>query len=363
MPSALVIGGTGPTGHYIVNGLLQRGFDVAILHTGRHEVDEIPDHVEHIHTNPFDEAALKDAIGDRTWDLTIATYGRLRRVCEIFAGRTGKFISIGGGPAYRGYMNAPAFDPPGMRVPTAEQDPKVRSEAEDGKGFRVLNSEAAVFEHHPEATHFRYPYIYGKYQIAPREWPIVRRILDRRPFIILPEDGLSLSHFGGAANMAHAVLLAVDHAEAAKGQIYNCGDCKILTLKQVVQICTQALGYDWEIVSMPYNLAVSARPLIAQPWSTHRVFDLTKIRTELGYSDVVDPFEGVAEVARWLAEHGIGQRGEATMQDPFDYAAEDALVAAWHRAMQQMPAGLFKQSPGYTSSYSGPGGSERKSDW
>ena len=59
---ALVIGGTGPTGHYIVNGLLQRGFEVAILHTGRHEVDEIPPEVEHIHTNPFDDAAFADAV-------------------------------------------------------------------------------------------------------------------------------------------------------------------------------------------------------------------------------------------------------------------------------------------------------------
>ena len=28
---ALVVGGTGPTGHFIVNGLLSRGFEVSIL--------------------------------------------------------------------------------------------------------------------------------------------------------------------------------------------------------------------------------------------------------------------------------------------------------------------------------------------
>ena len=50
---ALVIGGTGPTGPSLVNGLRQRGFATAILHTGRHEVDTIPPDVEHIHTNPF----------------------------------------------------------------------------------------------------------------------------------------------------------------------------------------------------------------------------------------------------------------------------------------------------------------------
>ncbi len=30
----LVIGGTGPTGPHVVNGLIERGFTVTILHTG-----------------------------------------------------------------------------------------------------------------------------------------------------------------------------------------------------------------------------------------------------------------------------------------------------------------------------------------
>ena len=105
--------------------------------------------------------------------------------------------------------------------------------------------------------------------------------------------------------MAHAVLLAVDHEATARGQIYNCGDDKILTLKQVVQVCASALGHSWQMISMPNELAVSARPLVAQPWTTHRVFDLTKIKSELGYKDIVDPVAGLAAAAKWYAEHPI----------------------------------------------------------
>jgi Trk K+ transport system NAD-binding subunit len=83
---ALVIGGTGPTGHFIVNGLVRRGYRVAMLHTGRHELDEIPSAIEHIHTNPFSEEALRDALGKSTFDLTIAAYGRLRLMaCRLIA--------------------------------------------------------------------------------------------------------------------------------------------------------------------------------------------------------------------------------------------------------------------------------------
>jgi nucleoside-diphosphate-sugar epimerase len=76
MRHALVIGGTGPTGHFIVNGLIERGFTVSILHTGQHEVDEIPATVTHLHTNPFDDHAVLETLGIHV--LRIAMYGRLR---------------------------------------------------------------------------------------------------------------------------------------------------------------------------------------------------------------------------------------------------------------------------------------------
>lgn len=360
---ALVIGGTGPTGHFIVNGLRQRGFEVAILHSGRHEVDEIPFEVEHIHTDPFDEDALSLAIGRRTWDLTIATYGRLRMISRLFQGRTGKFISIGGGPAYRGYMNAEATYPKGMLVPVPEGAAKTRSEEEDGKGFRVLKSEEVVFNHHPEATHFRYPYIYGKYQIVPREWPIVRRILDGRSKIILPDGGHYLNHHGAAQNMAHAVLCGVDRPEASRGQIYNCGDERVLSLGQVVEVCCDALDATLEIVSMPYSLAISARPLVGQPWTSHRMFDLTKIKSELGYKDIVAPVDALSRAVKWLADNPIGERAERSLQDPFDYEAEDRLLTAWTKFIEGFDSPTFSEEPGYTGSYSGPGGSVRKSAW
>ena len=39
--TAIVVGGTGPTGPHVVRGLLDRGFAVTIVHTGRHEREEI----------------------------------------------------------------------------------------------------------------------------------------------------------------------------------------------------------------------------------------------------------------------------------------------------------------------------------
>jgi nucleoside-diphosphate-sugar epimerase len=362
---ALVIGGTGPTGHLIVSGLLSRGYTVAMLHTGRHEVAEIPPEVEHIHTDPFSEEALRQALDNRTFDLTLAAYGRLRRIAEVMKGRTGRFISIGGAPAYRGYMNPGVLSTRAMPMPTAEDSELVPIEEEDAKGWRVAQTEYAVFEIHPSATHFRYPYLYGRYQIGPREWSVVRRILDGRESIIVAEDGLSLSHAGYVENVAHAMLLAIDKPDASSGQIYNCGDEHQLTIRQRIEIIAAALSARLEIVSMPWRFAIPARPMLAQPRTTHRVLDMSKLRNQLGYSDLVAPEKALAMTAHWLKHHPLPPNGmdEKILQDPFDYRAEDELIAAWKSLCANMPEVKFQREPGFTATYSGPGGKQRSSKW
>lgn len=358
---ALVIGGTGPTGCFIVSGLHQRGHNVMILHRGHHEIPETPDGIEHIHADPYDADALTSALGGRRFDVCIANYGRLRRIAEITQNTVEHFISIGGQPAYKGYMNPKLFDPAGLPIPTFEEALLVNGPEQDEKGYRVARTEHAVFEYHPRATHFRYPYVYGPYQLVPREWCIVRRILDRRPHIILPEAGLTLHSYGYTQNLAHAVLLAVDKPEIAAGQIYNCGDQEILTLRQVVDIIAKSMNHDWEVITMPWELAIPARPLIMQPLPTHRVVDISKLRHELGYRDAVKPAEALARTTSWLIEHPPEPGGmeEMVLQDPFDYAAEDQLIAAWRKALATIPDIEFSQEPGYTMSYSGPGSRER----
>lgn len=361
MKRALVIGGTGPTGPFIVKGLYQRGYRVAILHTGRHEVPENPPELEHIHADPFAQDTLPGALGEREFELCIATYGRLRAIAEHLVGRTERFISVGGGPAYRGYMNPGLLQPPGLPVPTGEAAELVREEAEDSKGWRIARTEEAVFAAHPGATHFRYPYVYGPYQPMPREWCIVRRILDGRRQIILPDGGLALHSFGYAENLAHAVLLALDRPQPAAGQIYNCADEETPTLRQVVEIIAESLDHRFEIVSLPAEFAIPARPLVGQLENTHRLFDLTKIRSELGYRDVVPACQALARTARWLVENPpeAGGMEEVVLQDPFDYAAEDALIANWKAALAALPEVGFETEPGYTLAYSGPGSRPR----
>jgi len=357
---ALVIGGTGPTGPFIVKGLRERGYCVTILHTGRHETDEIPEDVEHIHTDPWDMEAFADATKGREFDLCMALYGRLRGIAEQMAGRCGRFVSVGGVPAYRGFMNPALLEPDGLFVPVRENAERVARESEDTKGYRIVQTEDAVLQHQPQATHFRYPVIYGPRQPMPREWCVVRRVLDGRRRIVLPEAGLTLCHCGYAENVAHALLLSVDRPEASAGRIYNCGDEEVLTLRQTVAVLAAALDHEFEMISMPYHLALPARPMVMAPFSNHRVLDLFQLRSDLGYQDRVRVCDALAQTARWLVENPPEPGGveETILQDPFDYPAEDRLIDAWQERLSALPDAEFSEEPGYTLSYSGPSGPE-----
>lgn len=354
---ALVVGGTGPTGPYVVNGLVERGYEVAILHSGRHEVDSIPPDLEHIHTDAFDPVAVDSALAGRTFDVAFVMYGRLRELARLLAGRVGKFVSVGGVPVYRGYGSPLVLEPPGLRAPTREDAAKAR-ESDGGdenlKVVRIVETEDAVFRHHPTASHIRYPLIYGPDQLIPREWMVVRRILDGRHRIILPDGGLFLRTAAFAANAAHALLLTVDRLDASAGQAYTASDEWTPTLRQLVEIIADALDHQLEIVDMPYELATPGHPLMMLADPFHRLTPGDKLVHQLGYRDQVPVEEAIAFTARWLADHPLpygGRTERGLLQDRFNYEAEDRLIEGWERARYGLRALAAEADPGFLDRY------------
>ena len=341
---ALVVGGTGPTGPYIVNGLLERGYKVAIFHRGTHEISAIPPEVEHIHGDPHFLETIEESLEGRTFDLAIVTYGRVRFLAQALVGKVGRFISVGGVASYRGYLQPESLRPRGMSTPVSEQAPVVSDEAEHRFSYLIAQTEQTVFDYHPQATHFRYPYVYGPRQLIPREWSVVRRILDRRPHIILADGGLTLTTRGYTANLAHSVLLAVDEPADAAGQIYNCGDEQQFTFGQIVESIATKMACELEIISMPYELALPARPYISEQTTHHRLMDTSKIQTQLGYCDVHTSEEALGLTVDWLLENQPEPGGdlEQRLQDSFDYDGEDRVIAAWRGAIAEVANVEFK---------------------
>jgi nucleoside-diphosphate-sugar epimerase len=328
----LVIGGTGPSGPHIVNGLLKRGHEVTILHGGQHEV-EFDQPVEHIHTDPHFAETLAPALEGRRWDIVLATYGRMRIIADLVKGKTARFIGAGGSRVYAP-RNDPRWGPLGQPMQLPEDGP--RSDDPAGPKFNHLMwvTEEAVMQAHRDghynATYFRYPLLYGPHAPGNADWSFVRRILDGRKQVVIAANGL-MKRRGYAQNVAHALLLAVDNPEASGGQIYNIRDEHQYTQRQYVEFIARHLKHTWEIVEVPPELAHRVyKGTAAAPRDGVVEFDISKIKAQLGYRDIVSPAEALAKAVDWLVANRLPPGGEIERQlgDPFAYAAEDELIAA-----------------------------------
>ena len=355
---ALVIGGTGPTGPFIVNGLLERGYAVSVLNRGVHDTEEIPPHVERIVGDPHFAETLSEALGKRRFDLVVATYGRIRHVADVMAAHTERLITVGGSPGIRGSRQPELLFPAGQQTPVPESADTVATIEEFKFGYLARISEERVFEHHDAgdyvATHFRYPLIYGPRQLRPAEWGIIRRILDGRRHVVLPDAGLTLLTRGYSGNMAHAILLAVDQPQSCAGELYHCGDVHQLSLAQWVEVIAHALDAELDVVSVPGEMAYGARELmISRKTSHHQLFDLHKIREQLGYLDKTPVLDAIAATARFYVDHPPAEAADAQALRQQHYRTEDQMAAIVSDANAKLAQVEF-QDPDYRHPYAHP---------
>jgi nucleoside-diphosphate-sugar epimerase len=352
---ALVIGGTGPTGPPIVSGLIQRGYEPVVLHRGTHEVDLGHD-VEHVHVDPHFAETLARGLQGRKFDLVIATYGRLRLLPDVLPGHAERLITIGG-TVYESVLSRPA----------AESAPRLM----DHKLYRrIVETEETLFQAHAAGrfvlTHFRYPNLYGPRQMAPREWSVIRRLLDgRRTFIVL-DGGLTLESRAYVDNAAHAVLAAVTHLDASAGQTYNVADEHTPSDADRLLTIAALMGVEVELVSFMAEAGMPAwywgvgRSLTwsregVPPTTKHQLLDVGKMVRELGYHDLVAYEEAMRRTVDWYLQHRPQPGGEEERQlgDPFDYAAEEAFLAA-HREFVDRVRGLRFAGVNYEHPYAHP---------
>jgi nucleoside-diphosphate-sugar epimerase len=338
MPEALVIGGTGPTGPKVVAGLVARGFRTTILHGGQHEVEFAVPGIEHIHEDPHFEETLRRGLGDRTFDLVVAQYGRLRIVADVLAGRTERLVAVGGATGIYGGeadlrwggMGRPALFPDSTEIFASEST----SAPVDKIGVRMVQAMDRLFDHHARgsysASYVTYPVNYGPRNPGPYDWSIIRRALDGRRRVVIADGGMRLESRVYSPNAANAVLLVIDNPDIAAGKRYSVADRYTFTMRQRIEFIGAHLGREFELVDMPYDVAWAAHPYWRR-MRDHKLCESTIIRQELGYHEEVEPDAALAATIDWLVANPPEPGGEAERQvgDPFDYVREDELIERW----------------------------------
>lgn len=356
MKRILLVGGGGPTGPLIVNALIAEGHEVAVMNTGRHPVEyDAP--VEVILADPNFLEPVQDAVQGRFFDTVVASYGRLRYVAQALTGHVEHLIGV----TSTFYPNW--IDPPATVRPTSESgverdwgvtyldeggavSPAVPLDPVGKFGQRVVETDTALQWAHQHGdfigTVLRYPRVYGPRQPGATEWSIIRRLLDGRPRIIVPEGGFLLQSILYAENAARIVLAAVRDREASGGQVFNCADAEPITHRKWIRLIADTMGKDAEIVSAPAPLARPAWPYARWPLTIgHHILDTGNLK-RLNYT-AVPPAYALRRTVEWYLEdpEGRGRIVEPQLRDMFSYDLEDRILAQLDRAKAEIEAMEF----------------------
>ncbi|MFQ6096022.1 MAG: NAD-dependent epimerase/dehydratase family protein [Candidatus Bathyarchaeia archaeon] len=314
----LMIGGTRRCGPYIVEELLERGHSVVCYHRGQHDIS-FSDRAEHIHGDRRDYAGFKKQMAEVKADLVIDMIAGddkdVQGVIEAFRGRIQRYICISSFEVYEAFEAAWKHIPSSQPVPIPEDAPKRKQLHLYGHEIRydkiLVEREALEANERGDfpVTILRWPALYGPRDTTPREWYYVKQALDGRRQIAIPDGGQALFPRGYFENMAHTVVLAVEN-QVASGQVYNAADVDALSLRQIVEMIGEIMEHNWEIIPVPRELMPPAPQSQGLPYSCdpydiepHLLLDLTKIKTELGYHDLVPIRKAMENTVRWLSDN------------------------------------------------------------
>jgi dTDP-D-glucose 4,6-dehydratase len=168
---------------------------------------------------------------------------------------------------------------------------------------------------------------------------VIKRVQDGRRVLLVADEGMAIHSRVAARNAAESILRAVDRPEVANGKRYNVGDDVQYSVRQWVELLLDRMNATADIVSVPSTLAPWVKAMhvpTSVSLGDHNLLDTALIRQDLGYRDVVDIRAGVDELLGWYAANPVDPATSPAFVDRFDYDAEDALVAGWTRALDEL---------------------------
>jgi nucleoside-diphosphate-sugar epimerase len=333
----LVIGGTsGFIGTHAVRQLAADGHEVTIFHRGQTN-DELPPSVRHIRGDRKHLLDFANEFKRVAPQIVLDMYLRFEQdaltLMQTFRGVVERVVAISSQDVYRTYgilwrredtePNAtPISEDALLRSVLYPYRPLAKSQDDPKYNYDKIPVERVVMSD-PElpGTVLRLPAVYGIGDKQHRLFEYLKRMDDRRPFILLEQDEARWRWTHGyVENVADAVVLAVTDARAAN-RIYNVGEEDALTRAEWVKSIGQAAGWRGEV------LAVSKDEMpehLKSPTSYEHdvVVDTARIREELGYKEKVTREEALMKTVAWE------RANPPTEIDPkqFAYAAEDVVI-------------------------------------
>lgn len=346
MARALILGGTGAIGRSCAHRLTESGWDVTV--TGRNRA-AMPGSlartgVSFLACDRQDHAGLLDTLGalgpapDLLVDAACYTAADVEVLLPL-ARDAGSVVLLSSKAVYVDdagrTVNSDEPADYGGRIsesqPTVAPRSDVYFDTREGYAVNKVAAEQAYLDSGVPVSVLRPSKVHGAGARRPREWMYVKRVLDRRPAVILAGRGAGIDHPSAAANIA-ALIETVAANPAAR--ILNAADPDSPTVLEITRAIAGHLGHKWEEILLDDE---RSDDLGENPWQHEHpiVLDMSAALA-LGYQPAGGFAQTVAEEIDWLVtavDGGEDAELVPAADDEFfarllDYTVEDAYLRA-----------------------------------
>jgi nucleoside-diphosphate-sugar epimerase len=298
----LVLGGTRFLGPCVVRELAAAGHEITVFHRGSNR-PTFPKNVAEVIGDFADFEKHADDLRRLNPQVVLDTAAfraeEGRRVLA-FCGVAQRCTVLSSCDVYRAFGRL-------LRTEPGEPDPTPLTEESPlrgkltGAGERynktAVELEAQSDPNRP-GTILRLPAIHGPGDWQHRLYDYARSMADHKPQILIDQTIANWCWARGfVANVAHAVALTTTDDRAA-GRIYNVADSRCYTEIEWVHLIAQVMGYTGQITPiLPEKLPESDRAGIDS--RQQYVLDTSRIRSEVGYREIVSDEDGVRATVEW----------------------------------------------------------------
>src|ERR1700687_4886028 len=343
----LLVGGNGFIGSPLMHELRGSGHQVAIFHrradTGPAGADVVRNEVVRIQGDRNRLSDYRNQLQrfspDVVVDLILSSGEQARQLMKTVHDVAPRVIAISSMDVYRAWGVLHGAEPGPLEPLPLSEDSPLRTVRRlyppetvkmmqsifswvDEQYDKIAVEEAILNDPVVSGTVLRLPMVYGPGDPLHRFFPLLKRCADGRSSILLPDDFAAWrGPRGYVENVAHAIALAATSDQAA-GRVYNiCEEPSLPELDWQARIAKQMNWPGWFVV-LPRE-RTPKHLLLPGNAAQHVVATSERIRTELGYKELVEIEEAIQRTAAWEQRN---PPSTINLQQ-FDYDAEDAALA------------------------------------